>query len=245
MEENIKNQNLTGNQDRRIDELSAKLNLIEEYLFNMVKVEKNQPTNVNHTEYINQYLANVEDIIKKIDKKEINKAINILFDAWKNDKHVYFMGCGGSAGTASHFAADLSKTTMCKGKKRFKSISLVDNPSLTTAWINDEGWENVFKGQIENFMQPGDVVVGLSVHGGSGKGNALAWSQNLTKAMQYVKDNGGKAIGIAGFDGGAFKEITDACIIVPKDSTPLVEGFHGDLQHLIIFKLKEMIAEYK
>jgi D-sedoheptulose 7-phosphate isomerase len=245
MEENIKNQNLTGNQDRRIDELSAKLNLIEEYLFNMVKVEKNQPTNVNHTEYINQYLADVEDIIKKIDKKEINKAINILFDAWKNDKHVYFMGCGGSAGTASHFAADLSKTTMCKGKKRFKSISLVDNPSLTTAWINDEGWENVFKGQIENFMQPGDVVVGLSVHGGSGKGNALAWSQNLTKAMQYVKDNGGKAIGIAGFDGGAFKEITDACIIVPKDSTPLVEGFHGDLQHLIIFKLKEMIAEYK
>jgi len=245
MEENTKILGGMSNQDKRIDELATKLNLIEEYLFNMVKVERNQPTNTSHMEYINQYLTDVEDIVKKIDKTEINKAINILFDAWKNDKHVYFMGCGGSAGTASHFAADLSKTTMCKGKKRFKSISLVDNPSLMLAWINDEGWENVFKGQIENFMQPGDVVVGLSVHGGSGKGNALAWSQNLTKAMQYVKDNGGKAIGIAGFDGGAFKEIADACIVVPKDSTPLVEGFHGDIQHMIIFRLKEMIAEYK
>jgi D-sedoheptulose 7-phosphate isomerase len=235
----------TTNQNERIDQKAAKLNLIEQYLFKLAKEGTDKPTDANNTEFIEQYLADVSDMAKKIDRNEINKAINILFDAWKNDKHVYFMGCGGSAGTASHFAADLSKTTMCKGKKRFKSISLVDNPSLMLAWINDEGWENVFVGQIENFMQPGDVVVGLSVHGGSGKGNALAWSQNLTKAMQYVKDNGGKAIGIAGFDGGAFKELGDVCIIAPKDSTPLVEGFHCDIQHLIIFKLKEMIANYK
>jgi D-sedoheptulose 7-phosphate isomerase len=60
--------------------------------------------------------------------------------------------------------------------------------------------------------------------------------------MQYIKDRGGKCIGLAGFDGGAFKELCDACIIVPKNSTPLVEGFHGDIQHLIIFRLKQMIA---
>ena len=198
-----------------------------------------------HMEYIENYLKEVKGIADKIDRKQLNSAIEILFDAWKNNKNVYFIGCGGSAGTASHFAADLSKTTMAKGKKRFKSISLVDNPSLTTAWINDEGWENVFVGQIENFMQQGDIVVALSVHGGKGKGNAGAWSQNLTKAMQYVKDNGGKAIGIAGFDGGAFRELADACIIVPKNSTPLVEGFHGEIQHMIIFRLKELIAEYK
>ncbi len=194
-------------------------------------------------EFIQTYLEDVKDIASQIDREEINKAIKILFDAWKTDNHVYFIGCGGSAGTASHFAADLSKTTMCKGKKRFKALSLVENPSLTTAWINDEGWENVFVGQIENFMKPGDVVVALSVHGGSGKGNALAWSQNLTKAMAYVKDHGGKAIGLAGFDGGAFKELADACVIVPKNSTPLVEGFHSDIQHMIIFRLKELIEK--
>jgi D-sedoheptulose 7-phosphate isomerase len=206
------------------------------------QVKKSQ-NHDKHMNYLNEYMDNITDIVSNIDREQIDKAITILFDAWKNDNHVYFIGCGGSAGTASHFAADLSKTTMCKGKKRFKALSLVDNPSLTTAWINDEGWENVFVGQIENFMKPGDVVLALSVHGGSGKGNALAWSQNLTKAMQYVKDHGGKAIGIAGFDGGAFKDLADACIIVPKDSTPLVEGFHGDIQHMIIFRLKELIEK--
>lgn len=199
----------------------------------------------DHQSYIDHYLAEVNDIVAKIDRAQIDKAIGILFEAWKNGNHVFVMGCGGSAATASHFAADLSKTTMCKGKKRFKALSLVENAALTTAWINDEGWENVFLGQIENFMQPGDVVLGISVHGGKGKGNAGSWSQNLTKAMQYVKDNHGKAIGIAGFDGGAFKDLCDATIIVPKDSTPLVEGFHCDIQHLMIFRLKELIEQYE
>lgn len=193
--------------------------------------------------FIEEYLKEVGDIASKINRAQIDKAIDILFEAWKKGNHVYFMGCGGSAGTASHFAADLSKTTMSKGKKRFKAISLVENPSLCTAWINDEGWENVFLGQIENFMQPGDIAVGLSVHGGKGRANAGAWSQNLTKAMQFVKDHGGKCIGLSGFDGGAFNELCDAVIIVPKDSTPLVEGFHSDIQHLIIFRLKELIEK--
>lgn len=194
--------------------------------------------------YIDDYLAHVVDITAKIDKKEIDKAIDILFEAWKNDNHVFLMGCGGSASTASHFAGDLSKTTIVPGKKRFKALSLVDNAPAVSAWTNDEGWHSVFKGQIENFMKPGDVVIGLSVHGGAGKGNAGAWSQNLTSAMQYVKDNKGKCIGISGFDGGAFNELCDASIVVPKNSTPLVEGFHGDIQHLIIFRLKELIANH-
>ena len=200
---------------------------------------------MENLEYIENYFKDIGEIMENIDKEELSKAIDILFEAWKNDNNVYFIGCGGSAGTASHFAADLSKTTIVEGKKRFKSHSLVDNPSLLTAWVNDEGWVSVFKGQIENFLKLGDVVVGLSVHGGKGKGNAEEWSQNLTLAMQYVKDNGGKCIGLAGFDGGAFKEICDACIVVPKESTPLVEGFHSDLQHLIIFRLKELMANYE
>ncbi|MFH1445568.1 MAG: SIS domain-containing protein [Nanoarchaeota archaeon] len=198
-----------------------------------------------HNDYINKHMTEIEDIVRDIDREQISKAIDILFEAWKNGNNVYFMGCGGSAGTASHFAADLAKTTIVGDKKRFRAHSLVDNPSLKTAWINDDGWNSVFKEQIRNFMQPGDVVVGISVHGGSGKGNAGDWSQNLTVAMQFVKENGGKCIGLAGFDGGAFKELCDACIIVPKNSTPLVEGFHSDIQHLIIFRLKELIANYE
>ncbi len=194
-------------------------------------------------EYVDAYLEEVRDIAGRIDRGEIKKAIDILYDAWKLGSHVYLMGCGGSAAAASHFAADLSKTAIVPGKRRFKALSLVDNAACVTAWTNDEGWDSVFQCQIENYMQEGDVAVGISVHGGKGRANAGAWSQNITKAMQYVRDNGGRCIGIAGFDGGAFKELCDACIVVPKESTALVEGFHGDIQHMIVFRLREMIGE--
>jgi len=69
------------------------------------------------SEYIEEYLSEVADITKKIDRKEIEKAINILFDAWKNGKRIYLMGCGGSASAASHFAADLSKTAIVPEKR--------------------------------------------------------------------------------------------------------------------------------
>jgi D-sedoheptulose 7-phosphate isomerase len=207
-------------------------------------MEELQTHHEEHDDFIGHYFEHVVEIMQQIDKAEIAKAIDILFEAWKNGNHVYLMGCGGSASTASHFAGDLSKTTLHNDKKRFKAISLVDNTPVVSAWTNDEGWSSVFQGQIENFMQPGDVVLGISVHGGSGKGNAGEWSQNLTKAMQYVKDNGGKCVGITGYDGGAFKDLCDACVVVPKNSTPLVEGFHGDIQHLMIFRLKQMIESH-
>jgi D-sedoheptulose 7-phosphate isomerase len=193
--------------------------------------------------YIDGYLGEVTEITRKIDREEIAKAIDILYDAWREGKRVYLMGCGGSASTASHFAADLSKATISPGKRRFKAISLVDSAPCISAWTNDEGWDSIFLGQLENLMEAGDVAVGISVHGGSGKGNSGKWSQNITKAMEYVRSHGGKCIGLTGFDGGAFKTLCDACIIVPKESTPLVEGFHGDIQHLIVFRLKDMIEK--
>lgn len=198
-----------------------------------------------NSDYIDHYFDQVIDITKKIDRPEIDRAISILFDAWKSDSQIFVFGNGGSASTATHFAADLSKTTIIKGKKRFRGISLFDNVPLVSAWINDEGWQNVYTGQLKNLYQKGDVAIAISVHGGAGKGNAGEWSQNLTRGLQYVKDNGGKTIGISGFDGGSFNELCDASIVVPKDSTPLVEGFHCDIQHLIIFRLKQMIKDYK
>jgi D-sedoheptulose 7-phosphate isomerase len=81
------------------------------------------------------------------------------------------------------------------------------------------------------------------VHGGAGKDKANAWSQNLLKSMQYASKAGGKTIGFSGFDGGPMKEIADACIVVPANSTPLVESFHLVLEHLIVFRLKEKLAQ--
>lgn len=199
---------------------------------------------MTNIEFIEKYFSEMSDIIKKISKDDISKVIDILFDAWKNDKKIYTMGNGGSASTATHFAADLAKTSIVEGKKRFKVIGLTDNIPLMSAWINDNGFENLFTGQLENFIEPDDVLVGFSVHGGSGSGNAGLWSQNLLKAMKFAKDKGARAVGFSGFDGGMFKKICDACIVVPTNSTPQVESFHVVLHHLIIFRLIEKIKEH-
>lgn len=199
-------------------------------------------------ETIKSFFSELERIIKDLEKEKIQEVIEILFTAWQNNKTIFAMGCGGSASTATHFICDISKSTIVPGKKRVKAMSLVDNIPLVSAWTNDSGWGSVFKGQLENWLQAGDVLVGFSVHGGSGQGEAGPWSQNLVQAMQFAKEKGAKVIGFSGFEGGAMKEMSDVCITVPINAeplgTPLVESLHPTLHHLICLTLKKKIENY-
>lgn len=198
---------------------------------------------MENREFIKNYLSDMKRIVEAISIDDIDKAINILFEAWENGNQVFTCGNGGSASTATHFACDLSKTTIVEGKKRFKAICLNDNIPLMTALVNDNGFENLFYEQLINLFQKGDALIAISVHGGVGRDKAGAWSQNLIKAIKYVQENGGKAIGLSGFDGGLMKEIADVCIVVPINSTPQVESFHLALQHLICSCLWQKIKE--
>ena len=199
---------------------------------------------MKNEQQIEQYFEEIKKIADTISREDIDRAIELLFDVWKNDNQVFFCGNGGSAGTATHFMCDLFKVTIVKDKKRFKAFCLNDNIPLMTALINDEGFDDLFIEQLKNLYREGDVLVCLSVHGGSGKDKAGLWSQNLLKAMDYVKKHDGKTIGFSGFDGGAMKDVADVCVVVPFNATPHVEAFHVVLQHLIAFRLKEKIAEY-
>ncbi len=193
--------------------------------------------------FIADYLSDMRNVIGNVAVEDIDRAIELLFDTWQKGSQVFICGNGGSASTATHFACDLSKTTIVGDKKRFKAYGLNDNIPLMSALINDEGFDNLFYEQLKGRFQSGDVLICLSVHGGAGKDRAGLWSQNLLKAMKYAQEMGGKAIGFSGFDGGPMKEIADVCIVVPANSTPQVESFHLALEHLICSCLKEQIAK--
>lgn len=188
---------------------------------------------MTYQKQIKGYLEDLKKITDSISVDDIDKAISILNEARQRGNKIFLIGNGGSASTATHFACDLNKYTSVEGDRRFKAISLEDNTPLLTALINDEGWENVYSYQLENLMDDGDCLVAISVHGGTGKDKAAAWSQNLLKAVKIIQARGGKAIGIVGFDGGVLREVCDASIVVPIESTPQVEGFHLVLTHLI------------
>jgi len=188
---------------------------------------------MDNIDYIANYFEDAKTILDKLSKEDISKVIDILRDARKQGKQVFICGNGGSASTATHMACDLFKLG------GIKAISLNENVPLATAIINDEGWSELYAQQLERLYNEGDVLITISVHGGSGKDKAGLWSQNLVKAIDYVNKRKGTTIGFSGFDGGVMKELTDVCVVVPFNSTAQVESFHMVLEHLIAFRLHE------
>ena len=55
---------------------------------------------MENKEQIEQYFKEIKEICDNISREDIDKTIELLFDAWKNDNQVFFCGNGGSAGTA-------------------------------------------------------------------------------------------------------------------------------------------------
>lgn len=203
---------------------------------------------MNNASYIVQFLDQMVRITREISTKEIDRAIDILLDAWRRRSTVFVMGNGGSASTATHLACDLAKYTIVDENPRFKVIGLTDNIPLVSAWSNDGGFGQIFVEQLRPWLAEGDVLIAISVHGGSGSGQAGPWSQNLVQAMALAQERGAKIIGLSGFSGGSIKEMADVCIVVPIDKeplgTPLVESWHVVVHHLMCFALREKIRTY-
>ena len=199
---------------------------------------------MENRKFIRDYLSEMKSVIDGISVDDIERAVGILFDVWKRGSTVYTCGNGGSASTATHFVCDLAKTTIVEGKKRFKTFCLNDNIPLVSALVNDNGFDNIYYEQLKGSFQKGDVLICISVHGGVGSDKSGLWSQNLIKALKYAKDAGGETIGLVGFDGGLMKEIADACVVVPINSTPHTESFHLAIEHLVCQCLKQRITEY-
>ena len=86
----------------------------------------------------------------KIQIKELSIAIKGAIDS---DKKIFMMGNGGSSAPPSHSAGDYSKELGAR------TICLSDNISAFTALANDTDYSNVFKGQLEVYMDPGDIVI--------------------------------------------------------------------------------------
>ena len=195
---------------------------------------------------VSRYLEEMERIAREIPQQNLERVIDILFEAWDNENTVFIMGNGGSASTASHLACDLAKYTVVGEKPRFKVMGLTDNIPLVSAWTNDSGFGSIFVDQLRPWLRKDDVLIGVSVHGGAGSGDAGPWSQNLVRAMALAKERGAKIIGLSGFTGGVMREMADVCIVVPIDEeplgTPLVESWHVALHHLFCSVLRQRIV---
>ena len=181
-----------------------------------------------YQEIIDSYIVDLKHILDQLPKEDILKVIDTLVKARHEEKTVYICGNGGSASTASHMVCDFSKNTRKVGAKNLKVIGLSDNVASITAFGNDEGYENVFAGQLQPLVQPGDVLLSIS-----GSGN----SPNVLRAVEVAKQQGATTIGLAGFQGGQLKKMVDICVVVPCERIELAEDAHLIIDHILTISL--------
>lgn len=187
------------------------------------------------------------DLLRDLDIDAIVRVARVLYEAKESDRRIFFFGNGGSFSLASHLAADFGKGTKRSGKKRYKALSL-DNTAWLTAQANDgpgpfltgdhpgtyqHGYDGVFVGQLENFLEDGDVLFAISASGNS---------PNVVNALLYGKAHGARTVGLLGFDGGEAARLADHVILVPtsKGEYGLVEGVHSVIHHLLYEAAKRL-----
>ncbi|MGH7369205.1 MAG: D-sedoheptulose-7-phosphate isomerase [Candidatus Rokuibacteriota bacterium] len=173
-----------------------------------------------------EYLRECEKLLQQVDLAAVERVVQCLRTARDRGATIYVAGNGGSAATASHWVNDLGKATKRSGCAPMRVMSLSDNVSWLTALGNDEGYERVFAGQMENFARPGDVLVVISASGNS---------PNLVRAVELARERGVHTIGFLGFDGGAIRTMADDCVWLETErgTYELVESIHSVLCHLV------------
>jgi len=188
-------------------------------------------------EAIDAFLAETSRLLGGLDRQALDKAVSILIDCYRAGGRVYTLGNGGSASTAQHFACDLAKYVVPPGGPPFDVRCLTDNMALYTAWANDAKREEVFVNQLRGLLRQKDVLVAVSVHGGTG------FSADVVEAVRYANKLGARTISLVGFDGGALHRESTCSILVPAESTPQTEGIHLIIEHLIMHLIRHELAQ--
>jgi D-sedoheptulose 7-phosphate isomerase len=156
-------------------------------------------------------------------EKQVREIVAAIVKAFRAKRRVYWFGNGGSAADAQHLAAEFSGRFL-RERPPLASEALSVNPSAVTAIANDFGYEHLFERQVEAFVEPGDVVVGITT---SGK------SPNVVFGLQAAKRKGATAIAFTGNGGGAVARAADLSLIGPDGYSAIVQEVHITMGHII------------
>lgn len=174
--------------------------------------------------FIMSYLSTVEGILRDIHPEDLEEIIDVIYDAYRNDKQIFLMGNGGGAATSMHFTCDLAKTAIVPGRRRIRAHNLSDNTSLVTAWANDTNYTNIFGEQLINYAREGDLVIAFTASG---------MSVNIVNAVALANELGCDTVAFVGFDGGTVGAIAHHVLHIKSSSYQHIEDVHLLLAHVI------------
>jgi len=153
----------------------------------------------------------------------ILRAVALSVQVLKGGNKLLFVGNGGSAADAQHWAGELV-SRFNFDRPGLAGIALTTDTSILTAIGNDYGYDYVFARQIEALGRNGDLLFALSTSGNS---------KNIVRAIEAARAGGIGVVGFTGQGGGAMAELCDICFRVPSGETPKIQEGHEFLGHLI------------
>ena len=184
--------------------------------------------------FFKKYRDELVRTLDLIDAIQLSDLADVLWTAYQQGRRIYVIGNGGSAATASHYVCDFGKGAAVPGEKRLKIMSLTDNVSHMTAISNDLSYADVFKEQLENFLEPKDVVIAISASGNS---------SNVVTAVAYANEIGAVTVGILGFDGGKLQQMAQHSLVIDNFNYGQVEDAHLILGHVLSQYFRTLIQE--
>ena len=164
---------------------------------------------------------------------QVHAIVEAIVRAFKSGNKVLWMGNGGSAADAQHLAAEFSGRFL-RERRGFPSEALSVNTSALTAIGNDFGYERVFARQVEAFVKPGDVVVGITTSGSS---------KNVVLALEEAKKLGAVTVAFTGNGGGKTAQIADLSLIGPDGYSAPIQEVHITMGHIICDLVEQQLIE--
>lgn len=154
---------------------------------------------------------------------QVEAIVDAFVAALRAGKRIYWCGNGGSAAEAQHMAAELSGRYL-RERRGLNSEALSVNTSTLTCVGNDYGYDYIFQRQVEAFVQPGDVLVGMTTSG---------TSKNVVLAMEAAKKQGAVTVAFTGNGGNAITEYADHVLLGPDGYAAIVQEVHQVMAHIV------------
>ncbi|MBR4392628.1 MAG: SIS domain-containing protein [Oscillospiraceae bacterium] len=179
--------------------------------------------------YFDDYAAMLAETVDRIDRADVEKLYAMIDEARLNGRRVFMLGNGGAAASASHWVCDFGKGINVGDSKRLKMVAPVDNSAIFSALGNDFGYETSLAYQIQNLIEPNDLVICMSVSGSS---------PNLVEAVKVAKAAGAKTVCIVGDKKGSLIGMCDFPMVIKSQNYGVVEDIHMILAHAISQQMK-------
>jgi D-sedoheptulose 7-phosphate isomerase len=153
----------------------------------------------------------------------VGEVVTLIVDRFREGKHLYFCGNGGSAADAQHLAAEFSGRFYIN-RDALPAEALHCNTSYLTAVANDFSYDLIYARLIKGIGKPSDILVGMSTSGNS---------TNIVQAFETAREKGITTIGMTGEGGGRLAALCDYLIDIPSRNTPRIQEGHMLLGHII------------